>query len=136
MLNCLARVTLNKRNETFKHTFILHGYFKSSIICLISSGWLRPMNLKVKTALLLIIPHKREDWVTYSPFHSSHFPQRFTVCYEPSPIIFLGIFMQCKPCLFSRESASIYIAQYLMDEGAKVSIYDPKVEAQQIVMWA
>ena len=32
-----------------------------------------------------------------------------------------------------RESAAIYICKYLMDEGAKVSIYDPKVEHEQII---
>jgi len=33
----------------------------------------------------------------------------------------------------TRESASIYICKYLMDEGAKISIYDPKVEYEQII---
>jgi UDPglucose 6-dehydrogenase len=32
----------------------------------------------------------------------------------------------------TRESASIYICKYLLDEGAKVHIYDPQVEESQI----
>lgn len=35
--------------------------------------------------------------------------------------------------LFSRESSSIYISKYLMDEGAKLHIYDPKVPKEQII---
>lgn len=33
----------------------------------------------------------------------------------------------------SRESSSIYISKYLMDEGAKLFIYDPKVLKEQII---
>lgn len=33
----------------------------------------------------------------------------------------------------SRESSSIYIAKYLLDEGAKLFIYDPKVLKEQII---
>ena len=33
-----------------------------------------------------------------------------------------------------RESAAIYVAQQLMDEGAELSIYDPKVTPEQIFM--
>ena len=33
-----------------------------------------------------------------------------------------------------RESAAIYVAQQLMDEGAELSIYDPKVTREQIFM--
>ncbi|KAJ7393391.1 hypothetical protein OS493_006363 [Desmophyllum pertusum] len=32
----------------------------------------------------------------------------------------------------TRESASIYICKYLMDEGARITVYDPKVEKDQI----
>ena len=35
-------------------------------------------------------------------------------------------------CLYLRESSSIYISQYLLDEGANLHIYDPKVLKQQI----
>lgn len=35
----------------------------------------------------------------------------------------------CNP----RESSSIYIAKYLLDEGAKLFIYDPKVLKEQII---
>ncbi|KAJ8029587.1 UDP-glucose 6-dehydrogenase [Holothuria leucospilota] len=34
----------------------------------------------------------------------------------------------------TRESPSIYICKYLMEEGANLKIYDPKVEKQQILM--
>lgn len=34
----------------------------------------------------------------------------------------------------TRESASIYIAKYLVDEGANVAIYDPKVTKEQIMI--
>jgi UDPglucose 6-dehydrogenase len=33
-----------------------------------------------------------------------------------------------------RESAAIYICKYLMDEGAKLHIYDPKVEEKQLMV--
>ena len=33
-----------------------------------------------------------------------------------------------------RESASIYICKYLMDEGARITVYDPKVEKDQIML--
>ncbi|CAG5115005.1 unnamed protein product, partial [Candidula unifasciata] len=33
----------------------------------------------------------------------------------------------------TRESAAIYISKYLMEEGANVRIYDPKVSAKQII---
>lgn len=36
-------------------------------------------------------------------------------------------------CRNSRESSSIYISKYLMDEGAKLFIYDPKVLKEQII---
>eukprot|EP00043_Microstomoeca_roanoka_P026880 m.12793 g.12793 ORF g.12793 m.12793 type:complete len:465 (-) comp7043_c0_seq1:315-1709(-) len=34
----------------------------------------------------------------------------------------------------TRESAAIYICQHLLEEGAKLSIYDPKVKRDQIVL--
>lgn len=36
-------------------------------------------------------------------------------------------------CRNTRESSSIYISKYLMDEGAKLFIYDPKVLKEQII---
>ena len=36
--------------------------------------------------------------------------------------------------LSCRESSSIYISKYLMDEGAHLHIYDPKVPREQIVV--
>ena len=40
--------------------------------------------------------------------------------------------MAIKPLLLDRESASIYVCKYLMDEGARITVYDPKVEKEQI----
>ena len=34
----------------------------------------------------------------------------------------------------TRESAAIYISRHLLDEGAQLSIYDPKVTQAQIFM--
>ncbi|XP_066924790.1 UDP-glucose 6-dehydrogenase-like [Clytia hemisphaerica] len=34
----------------------------------------------------------------------------------------------------TRESPAIYVTKYLLEEGAKISIYDPKVKAKQIMM--
>ena len=34
----------------------------------------------------------------------------------------------------TRESAAIYISRHLLDEGAILSIYDPKVTQEQIFM--
>lgn len=34
----------------------------------------------------------------------------------------------------TRESASIYICKYLIEEGARVTIYDPKVEREQVYL--
>lgn len=34
----------------------------------------------------------------------------------------------------TRESASIYICKYLMDEGARITVFDPKVEKDQIML--
>jgi UDPglucose 6-dehydrogenase len=33
-----------------------------------------------------------------------------------------------------RESAAIYLSKYLLDEGANLYIYDPKVEESQIML--
>ena len=33
----------------------------------------------------------------------------------------------------TRESAAIYVADYLIENGAKVSVFDPKVNEQQIL---
>ena len=32
----------------------------------------------------------------------------------------------------TRESSTIYVSKYLLDEGAKLHIYDPKVNPKQI----
>lgn len=33
----------------------------------------------------------------------------------------------------TRESSTIYVSKYLLDEGAKLHIYDPKVPHKQII---
>ena len=35
--------------------------------------------------------------------------------------------------LYKRESASIYISKYLLEEGATLNIFDPKVASSQII---
>ena len=35
---------------------------------------------------------------------------------------------------YFRESASIYVCKYLLEEGARVTIYDPKVEEEQVYL--
>lgn len=55
-----------------------------------------------------------------------------------SPLYFTHIIIQLKLlhkhfCPL-RESSSIYISKYLMDEGAKLHIYDPKVLREQIIL--
>jgi len=35
--------------------------------------------------------------------------------------------------IYFRESPSIYICKYLMDEQAKLAIYDPKVDHEQMI---
>lgn len=35
---------------------------------------------------------------------------------------------------FLSESASISVCKYLLDEGARLNIYDPKVESQQVML--
>ncbi|KAL7981689.1 hypothetical protein Chor_010884 [Crotalus horridus] len=37
-------------------------------------------------------------------------------------------------CFAQKESSSIYISKYLMDEGARLHIYDPKVLKEQIIL--
>ena len=37
-------------------------------------------------------------------------------------------------CCF-RESSAIYICEHLLEEGAHVNIYDPKVKKEQILRW-
>lgn len=33
-----------------------------------------------------------------------------------------------------RESSSIYVCRYLLDEGARLHIYDPKVTSERILL--
>ena len=50
----------------------------------------------------------------------------------PSDPYFLFLFYEM--ILYFRESPAIYVAKYLLEEGAKVSIFDPKVSREQILM--
>ncbi|PIK51834.1 putative UDP-glucose 6-dehydrogenase isoform X2, partial [Apostichopus japonicus] len=52
---------------------------------------------------------------------------------HPSHIMFDLIASPVDHCC-CRESSSIYICKYLMEEGAKLKIFDPKVEKEQILM--
>ena len=55
-------------------------------------------------------------------------PKQFPVNYNPD------LELMCARLFHnSRESSSIYISKYLMDEGAKLFIYDPKVLKEQII---
>lgn len=45
----------------------------------------------------------------------------------------IKVFVCARVLCNSRESSSIYISKYLMDEGAKLFIYDPKVLKEQII---
>uniref|UniRef100_A0A673X495 UDP-glucose 6-dehydrogenase n=1 Tax=Salmo trutta TaxID=8032 RepID=A0A673X495_SALTR len=59
------------------------------------------------------------------------------LCLHPtfSEHIFFCFPLQGYPCVYFvfRESSSIYISRYLLEEGACLHIYDPKVKAQQIM---
>ncbi|KAM7419208.1 hypothetical protein PAMA_016362 [Pampus argenteus] len=67
-------------------------------------------------------------WVSFHVVFNvalSH-PYRFVMLIINRPLILVCV------CVY-RESSSIYISKYLMDEGAKLFIYDPKVLKEQII---
>jgi len=88
----------------------------------------------------LNLPEVAEYWsqvVSFNNFQRFRFSQRIVEC-------LFNTITDKKICLFgfafkkntgdTRESAAIYIAKHLLDEGAKLSIYDPKVTQQQMLM--
>lgn len=86
----------------------------------------------------LNLPEVAEYWnqvVSFNNFQRSRFAQRIVDCLfntiTDKKICLLGFAFK-KNTGDTRESAAIYIAKYLLDEGAKLSIYDPKVAESQI----
>jgi len=88
----------------------------------------------------LNLPEVAEYWsqvVSFNNFQRFRFSQRIVEC-------LFNTITDKKICLFgfafkkntgdTRESAAIYIAKHLLDEGARLSIYDPKVTQQQMMM--
>lgn len=88
----------------------------------------------------LNLPEVAEYWsqvVSFNNFQRLRFSQRIVEC-------LFNTITDKKICLFgfafkkntgdTRESAAIYISKHLMDEGAHLSIYDPKVTEQQVRM--
>merc|ERR1712106_1030977 len=88
----------------------------------------------------LNLPEVAEYWsqvVSFNNFQRFRFSQRIVECLfntiTDKKICLLGFAFK-KNTGDTRESAAIYIAKHLMDEGAKISIYDPKVTEQQVRM--
>jgi len=88
----------------------------------------------------LNLPEVAEYWsqvVSFNNFQRFRFSQRIVECLfntiTDKKICILGFAFK-KNTGDTRESAAIYIAKHLMDEGAKISIYDPKVTEQQVRM--
>jgi len=86
----------------------------------------------------LNLPEVAEYWsqvVSFNNFQRSRFAQRIVDCLfntiTDKKICILGFAFK-KNTGDTRESAAIYIAKYLLDEGAQLSIYDPKVAESQI----
>lgn len=88
----------------------------------------------------LNLPEVAEYWnqvVSFNNFQRFRFSQRIVECLfntiTDKKICILGFAFK-KNTGDTRESAAIYIAKHLLDEGARLSIYDPKVTEQQIRM--
>jgi len=87
----------------------------------------------------LNLPEVAEYWsqvVSFNNFQRLRFSQRIVECLfntiTDKKITILGFAFK-KNTGDTRESAAIYIARHLMDEGAHLEIYDPKVTEQQVV---
>jgi len=87
----------------------------------------------------LNLPEVAEYWsqvVSFNNFQRLRFSQRIVECLfntiTDKKIAILGFAFK-KNTGDTRESAAIYIARHLMDEGAHLEIYDPKVTEQQVV---
>merc|ERR1712079_534278 len=88
----------------------------------------------------LNLPEVAEYWsqvVSFNNFQRSRFAQRIVECLfntiTDKKICILGFAFK-KNTGDTRESAAIYIARHLLDEGAPPSIYDPKVTEQQVML--
>ncbi|EGD72368.1 UDP-glucose 6-dehydrogenase [Salpingoeca rosetta] len=87
----------------------------------------------------LNLPEVADYWrqvVTLNDYQERRFSRRIIRCLfntvSTKKICLLGFAFK-KDTGDTRESAAIYIAQHLMDEGANISVYDPKVKHAQIV---
>lgn len=88
----------------------------------------------------LNLPEVAEYWsqvVSFNNFQRLRFSQRIVECLfntiTDKKICVLGFAFK-KNTGDTRESAAIYITKHLMDEGAHLEIYDPKVTEQQVKM--
>merc|ERR1719147_379702 len=88
----------------------------------------------------LNLPEVAEYWsqvVSFNNFQRFRFSQRIVECLfntiTDKKICLLGFAFK-KNTGDTRESAAIYIAKHLLDEGACLSIYDPKVTEQQVML--
>jgi len=88
----------------------------------------------------LNLPEVAEYWsqvVSFNNFQRLRFSQRIVECLfntiTDKKICILGFAFK-KNTGDTRESAAIYIARHLLDEGARLDIYDPKVREQQVRM--
>lgn len=88
----------------------------------------------------LNLPEVAEYWsqvVSFNNFQRSRFAQRIVECLfntiTDKKICILGFAFK-KNTGDTRESAAIYISRHLLDEGAQISIYDPKVTQDQVFM--
>merc|ERR1711915_135723 len=88
----------------------------------------------------LNLPEVAEYWsqvVSFNNYQRLRFAQRIVECLfntvTDKKICILGFAFK-KNTGDTRESAAIYVSKHLLDEGAKLSIYDPKVTLQQIKM--
>jgi len=93
----------------------------------------------------LNLPEVAEYWsqvVSFNNFQRSRFAQRIVECLfntiTDKKICILGFAFKKNTGRVAkgdtRESAAIYIARHLLDEGAHLSIYDPKVTQDQVFM--
>jgi len=87
----------------------------------------------------LNLPEVAEYWaqvIKYNNFQRTRFSQRIVECLfntiTDKKICILGFAFK-KNTGDTRESAAIYISNHLLEEGANLSIYDPKVTHQQML---
>jgi len=88
----------------------------------------------------LNLPEVAEYWtqvVSFNNFQRLRFAQRIVECLfntiTDKKICILGFAFK-KNTGDTRESAAIYVSKHLLDEGAQLSIYDPKVTEDQVRM--